>query len=158
MANALNTQIATSKRVGEQWSKPNIKLSMNSREYSVAHPCVVPDGDKMFFASDIAGGFGGYDLYVSYLENGEWSKAINLGPEVNTEGDEVYPFYSLDEHLYFSSDGQTGLGGFDIYFSKSKRGIWSPVVNLGAPLNSEKDEICMPGLAWWLLDAMAARN
>jgi hypothetical protein len=140
-SNALNTQIASSKRVGEQWSKPNIKLSMNSREYSVLHPCVVPEGDKMFFASDIAGGFGGFDLYVCYLENGEWSKAVNLGPEINTEGDEIYPFYSLDEYLYFSSDGQTGLGGFDIYFSKSKRGIWAPVVNLGAPLNSPKDEI-----------------
>jgi hypothetical protein len=114
---------------------------MNSREYSVLHPCVVPEGDKMFFASDIAGGFGGFDLYVCYLENGEWSKAVNLGPEINTEGDEIYPFYSLDEYLYFSSDGQTGLGGFDIYFSKSKRGIWAPVVNLGAPLNSPKDEI-----------------
>lgn len=141
-ANILNTQIATSKRVGEQWSKPNIKLSINSREYSVAHPCVTSDGDKMFFASDIPGGFGGYDLYVSYNEGGDWSKPVNLGPEINTEGDEVYPFFGLDENLYFSSDGQAGLGGFDVYYSKASKGRWAPVANLGAPLNSNKDDIC----------------
>ncbi|BDS14057.1 flagellar motor protein MotB [Aureispira anguillae] len=140
-ANILNTQIASSKRVGEQWTKPNLKLGINSREYSVAHPSVTPDGDKMFFASDIPGGFGGFDLYVSYNENGEWSKPMNLGPEINTEGDEVYPFFGLDENLYFSSDGQTGIGGFDIYYSNQTGGRWSPVTNLGAPLNSEKDEI-----------------
>jgi len=141
-ANLVNTQIAVSKRVGEQWSKPNLKQSMNSREYSVAHPCVTSDGDKMFFASDIPGGFGGFDLYVSYNENGEWSKPNNLGPEINTEGDEIYPFFGMDENLYFSSDGQAGLGGFDIYFSKSKSGRWAPVTSLGAPLNSAKDDIC----------------
>ena len=140
-ATILNTQIASSKRVGEQWTKPNQKLTLNSREYSVAHPTVTPDGDKMFFASDIPGGFGGFDIYVSYNENGEWSKPINLGPEINTEGDEVYPFWGLDENLYFSSDGQAGLGGFDIYYSNSTAGRWIPVINLGAPLNSEKDEI-----------------
>lgn len=141
-ANDLNAQIAMIKRVGEQWTKPDTKLSMNSREYSVVHPCVTPDGDKMFFASDVAGGFGGFDIYVSYNENGKWSKPINLGPEINTEGDEVYPFFGLDENLYFASDGQVGLGGFDIYYSKSKSGRWAPVTNLGAPLNSVKDDIC----------------
>lgn len=141
-ANTLNTQIASMKRVGEQWSKPNVKLSMNSKEYSVAHPCVTPDGDKMFFASDIAGGFGGFDIYVCYNESGEWSKPINLGPEINTEGDEIYPFWGLDENLYFSSDGQAGLGGFDIYYSNSTAGRWVPVTNLGFPLNSPSDEIC----------------
>ena len=141
-ANSLNTQIASSKRVGEQWTKPNLKLGLNSREYSVAHPCVTPDGDKMFFASDIPGGFGGFDLYVSYNEGGSWSKPVNLGPEINTEGDEVYPYFGMDENLYFSSDGQTGLGGFDVYYSKSKAGRWKPVTNLGAPLNSPKDDIC----------------
>jgi tetratricopeptide (TPR) repeat protein len=140
-ATILNTQIASSKRVGEQWTKPNQKLKLNSREYSVAHPTVTSDGDKMFFASDIPGGFGGFDIYVSYNENGEWSKPINLGPEINTEGDEVYPFWGLDENLYFSSDGQAGLGGFDIYYSNSTAGRWAPVINLGAPLNSRKDEI-----------------
>ncbi len=141
LANILNTQIAEIKQDGEQWSKPSIKLTMNSREYSVAHPCVIPDGDKMFFASDIPGGFGGFDLYVCYHESEGWSRPINLGPEVNTEGDEIYPFYSEDKHLYFSSDGQPGLGGFDIYYTRSHKGIWASVTNLGFPLNSVKDEI-----------------
>lgn len=139
--NVLNMQIAMSKRVGEQWTKPNTKIGINSREYSVIHPSVTPDGDKMFFASDIAGGFGGFDLYVSYNEGGEWSKPVNLGPEINTEGDEVYPFFGQDENLYFSSDGQPGLGGFDIYYSSSIAGRWLPVTNMGAPLNSNKDDV-----------------
>lgn len=162
-ATILNTQIASSKRVGEQWTKPNQKLTLNSREYSVAHPTVTPDGDKMFFASDIPGGFGGFDIYVSYNENGEWSKPINLGPEINTEGDEVYPFWGLDENLYFSSDGQAGLGGFDIYYSNSTAGRWIPVINLGAPLNSEKDEISYTmdstgGYGFFSSNRVASRN
>lgn len=139
--NVLNMQIAMSKRVGEQWTKPDTKIRLNSREYSVIHPTVTPEGDKMFFASDIAGGFGGFDIYVSYNEGGEWSKPINLGPEINTEGDELYPFYGRDENLYFSSDGQPGLGGFDIYYSSSTAGRWLPVTNMGAPINSSKDDV-----------------
>lgn len=142
-ANNLNTQIAISKRVGEQWSQPitGKKVGVNSAEYSVAFPCVTSDGGKLYFASDIPGGFGGYDLYVSYNESGEWSKPVNLGPEINTEGDEIYPFIDLDDYLYFSSDGQAGLGGFDIYYSRSDRGRWDPAVNLGAPINSMSDDV-----------------
>jgi hypothetical protein len=140
-ANSLNMRIASSKRVGEQWTKPNTKLRLNSSEYSVIHPTVTPDGDKMFFASDIAGGFGGFDIYVSYNEGGEWSKPVNLGPEINTEGDEIYPFFAMDENLYFSSDGQAGIGGFDIYYSSSTAGRWMPVTNMGAPINSSKDDV-----------------
>jgi len=142
-ANQLNTQIAILKRVGEQWSQPitGKKISLNSAEYSVAFPCVTSEGDKMYFASDVSGGFGGYDLYVSYNESGTWSKPINLGPEINTEGDEVYPHVDLEGYLYFSSDGQAGLGGFDIYYSKSDRGRWEPATNLGAPINSMKDDV-----------------
>lgn len=140
-ANTLNMRIASSKRVGEQWTKPNTKLRLNSSEYSVIHPTVTYDGDKMFFASDIAGGFGGFDIYVSYNEGGEWSKPVNLGPEINTEGDEVFPFFGRDENLYFSSDGQAGIGGFDIYYSSSTAGRWMPVTNMGAPINSSKDDV-----------------
>lgn len=142
-ANTLNTQVAIAKRVGEQWSQPftGNKVSVNSPEYSVAFPCVTPDGGKMYFASDVPGGFGGYDLYVSYNEGGDWSKPVNLGPEINTEGDEIYPHVDLEGYLYFSSDGQAGLGGFDIYYSRSTKGRWSPAVNLGAPINSMKDDV-----------------
>ncbi len=143
-ANQLNTQVGIMKRVGEQWSMPitGKKLEMNSAEFSVAHPCVTSDGDKMYFASDVAGGFGGYDIYVSYKEGDDsWSKPVNLGPEINTEGDEVYPHVDLEGFLYFSSDGQAGLGGFDIYYSKSSRGRWAEATNLGAPINSTRDDI-----------------
>lgn len=137
----LNTKIASSKRVGEQWTSPNTNLKMNSNQYSSAFPCVTSDGDKMYFASDIPGGFGGYDLYVSYKEGNTWSKAVNLGPEINTESDEIYPHIDLNGFLYFSSDGQAGLGGFDIYYSKSDRGRWAESVNLGYPINSNRDDV-----------------
>ena len=95
----------------------------------------------MYFASDVPGGFGGYDLYVSYNEDGVWSKPVNLGPEINTEGDEIYPYMDQEGYFYFSSDGQTGLGGFDIYYTRSQKGIWDPAINLGSPINSSRDDI-----------------
>lgn len=126
------------------WSSPQ-SLPFNSDEYSVMHPSLSTDQTMLFFASDMPGGFGKMDLYVSYLENGRWSPPVNLGPTVNTESDEVFPF--IHEHpetkertLYFASDGQIGLGGLDVFFSKEAFGSWSDPVNLGSPVNSEADD------------------
>lgn len=117
-------------------------LPFNSDEYSVAHPSLSPDGLFLYFASDMPGGFGGMDLYVSEQEDGRWGPPINLGPQVNTEGQEVFPFASKDEKLYFSSDGHVGLGGLDIYYMEKKEGFneWGDVINIGAPLNSRDDD------------------
>jgi len=115
-------------------------LPFNSDDYSVAHPALTPDGKRLFFSSDMPGGFGGRDLYFSENLNGQWSKPVNLGPNINTEGDEVFPWYE-GRRLYFASDGQVGLGGMDIFFVTDQgNGDWSEVENLGAPVNSEFDD------------------
>ena len=113
----------------------------NSDKHSVAHPTFTSSGDTIYFASDMPGGFGGMDLYYSILNNGNWSKPINLGEIVNTEGHEVFPFYhSSTNKLYFSSDGQfPNKGGLDIYSTKIGY-VNKDVVHLGSPLNTSSDD------------------
>lgn len=115
-------------------------LPFNSDDYSVLHPALSPDGEMLFFASDMPGGFGGYDLYVSYLEEGRWSPPVNLGPTVNTEGNEVFPFYHDSGTLYFASNGGIGLGGLDIYYSQESFGAWTEPINVGYPVNTPEDD------------------
>jgi len=115
-------------------------IAINNPAYTVAHPAITPDGYKMYFSSDMDGGFGGMDLYVSYWESDRWGSPLNLGPEINTEGDEIFPFVDHEGILYFASDGHTGLGGLDVYSSTVYRGVWAPVTNLGFPINSNKDD------------------
>lgn len=115
-------------------------LPFNSDDYSVLHPALSPDGEMLFFSSDMPGGFGGYDLYVSYLEEGRWSPPVNLGPTVNTEGNEAFPFYHDSGTLYFASNGLIGLGGLDIYYSKESYGAWTEPINLGYPVNTTDDD------------------
>ena len=125
---------------GSNWG--NLEgLPFNSDEYSVAHPTLTPDGTKLYFASDMPGGFGSMDLYVSERESGRWGPPMNLGPAINTEGNEIFPYYHESERLYFSSDGQIGLGGLDLYYMDDKgEGQWGEVVNMGYPLNSISDD------------------
>ncbi len=124
---------------GTSWTNI-IGMPFNSDEYSVAHPTLTPDGMKMFFASDMPGGFGGMDLYMSEDENGRWGPPINLGPSINTEGNEIFPYYSRDGKLYFASDGHIGLGGLDICYIEDKKGEWGPITNVGYPINSRSDD------------------
>ena len=111
----------------------------NDRNSKTGYPCFTPDGSAMFFASDRDGGYGGYDLYISYREGDTWSLPINLGPVVNTAGDEISPFYDGDK-LYFASDYHYGFGGFDMFIATQRSGQWAEVNNLGAPLNSSRDD------------------
>lgn len=139
-AGIIHTKIISAQDKGGVWGNID-NVSFNNKEYSVMHPALTPDGGKMYFASDMPGGFGGMDLYVAYREgNGSWSAPVNLGPGINTEADEVFPYVDKDGLLYFASDGHTGLGGLDIYYSRAVRGVWDPVTNVGAPLNSIKDD------------------
>ncbi len=116
-------------------------LPFNSNEYSVAHPTLSADGTKLYFTSDMPGGFGGMDLYVSEKESGRWGPPMNLGPDVNTEGHEIFPYSAHDGKLYFSSDGHIGLGGLDIFYTEAKdQGVWSTPENLGFPMNTISDD------------------
>jgi outer membrane protein OmpA-like peptidoglycan-associated protein len=112
----------------------------NNNEYSVGHPSVSKDGNVIYFASDMPGGYGKSDLYFSVFSNGNWSKPVNLGPKINTEGNEFFPFISPDGVLYFASDGHGGLGGLDIFLSVPEHGVFNTIENLGYPVNSPRDD------------------
>lgn len=123
------------------WTEP-IPFYLNNINYSVGHPCLTEDGNTMFFASDMPGGFGKADIYsVSKNEKGDWENPKNLGNSINTEGDDMFPFISENLHkLYFASEGHFGLGGLDI-FSSSKNGlVYSDIINLGSPVNSSNND------------------
>lgn len=117
------------------------ELPFCSEEYNTAHPSLSKDGKRLYFSSNKPGGYGGMDLYVSEWEAGRWGMPINLGPDLNTEGNEIFPFISPDGRLYFASNSHVGLGGLDIYYATPKgKGDWNTPVNLGAPINSTNDD------------------
>ncbi len=116
-------------------------LSFNNNEYSVAHPALSPDGTKLYFASDMPGGYGMSDLYVIGInQDGSFTTPKNLGPTINTEGRDTFPFISESGTLYFSSDGHLGLGGLDIFAAKLE-GNDKTVYNVGKPINSIADDV-----------------
>ena len=120
-------------------------LPFNSDEYHVAHPSLSADGQQLYFSSNMQGGYGGMDLYVSQLNNGQWTAPVNLGPVVNTEGNEIFPFMTTNNRLYFASNGHLGLGGLDIFYATPQQdmGVWNLPVNLGAPVNSTHDDFAI---------------
>ncbi|MEY3368335.1 MAG: hypothetical protein RI973_1490 [Bacteroidota bacterium] len=122
---------------------PLQSLPFNSDEYSVAHPSLSKEGTVLYFASDMPGGFGGMDLYRSEKTAGRWGPPMNLGPEINTEGHEIFPFAAPDGKLYFASDGHVGLGGLDLYSSTQQNNIWALPINLGYPFNTSADDFSM---------------
>jgi outer membrane protein OmpA-like peptidoglycan-associated protein len=124
-----------------KWSKP-AGISLNSSDYSVGHPSLTPDGKTMYFVSEMPGSIGGTDIYKSVLAaNGTWSKPENLGKAINTEGNEMFPFYHESGLLYFASDGHQGLGGLDNFVAKlSDDGSVQDIINLGFPVNSSFDD------------------
>jgi outer membrane protein OmpA-like peptidoglycan-associated protein len=121
------------------WSDA-VEFIYNNNEYSTGHPSLSADGQSLYFASDRPGGFGGVDIYVCKNELGRWSAPLNMGPEINTEGNEMFPYISSNNTLYYSSNGRKGLGGLDIYSSSNKDGQWSRPQNLGYPINTSKDD------------------
>jgi outer membrane protein OmpA-like peptidoglycan-associated protein len=127
----------------QEWSEPYpLSKKINTGNYET-HASLSSDGMNLYFTSDRPGGFGGLDIYYSRLNNkDDWSEPVNMGPAINTPGDEDAPFiHPDDETLYFSSNGHPGLGGFDIFRSDLKDGEWSDPVNLGYPINTTDDDI-----------------
>ena len=115
-------------------------FNYNSSEYATGYPCLNADGSVMYFASTRPGGYGGWDLYVSFKSRDGWTAPQNLGPAVNTPGNEIAPFYA-ERKLYFTSDWHPGMGGFDIFKAVSSNGQWTSVKSMGYPLNSPKDDL-----------------
>ena len=122
-----------------KWTKPEPFL-LNSDKYSVGHPALSPDGNTLYFVSDMDGGYGGTDIWSCTRTANRWSKPINLGKTINTAGNEMFPFPADNGDLYFASDGQPGFGGLDIFIAKKSGNTWETPVNLGQPLNSSYDD------------------
>lgn len=130
---------------GEYWGEIK-KLSpvVNDPKYWDSQPSIAADGRTLYFASDRPGGYGGIDLYVTKKDplTGQWSLPQNLGPTINTPGDEKTPFMHSDsETLYFSSTGHFGFGDYDIFYSRqNEKGEWTEPENIGSPINGETDD------------------
>jgi peptidoglycan-associated lipoprotein len=134
-------KIMYSKMTGDKWSEPvNLKILPDS--LVAAHPAISPDGTTLYFVSDLAGGFGGKDIWkvTRSGSSGAWSQPVNLGPDINTPGDELFPYVREDGTLYFSSDGLIGMGGLDIFKANMQPdGSWI-VKNMRPPINSFADD------------------
>ena len=121
-----------------KWIKNNV-FYFNNQEYACAHPSLSADSTKLYFSSNMPGGFGGMDIYMCKWVDTTWSTPINLGAGVNSPGEEVFPYIYKDSILYYSSDGRGGLGGLDI-FSLDLKNKSAEGLNLGAPMNSFADD------------------
>jgi len=146
-------KIYEAKKRGSSWEVNPVPLPFSSKEYNCGHPALSPDGKKMYFVSDMEGSMQDdkeklertKDIYVvNFVRRGKtWSDPINLGPTINTPGNELFPFVHADGTLYFSSDGHVTLGGLDILHATAKSESptdWEKPVNMGCPINSHGDD------------------
>lgn len=129
-------KLYSSELMNGEWSSP-VSLPFNNNEYSVGHPTITEDGNTLYFSSDKPGGIGGADIYKAEMVDGKWGEPVNLGPEINTEGNEMFPYIHPDNILFFASNGHGGLGGFDVFQATIND---RTVKNLGAPFNSTFDD------------------
>jgi len=138
-----NCRIFATRKKGKVWGEPEPLSFCNDSFIMYAHPTLSPDGNKLYFVSDMEGGQGGLDIWVSsYVKRGRtWGDPVNLGSVINTDGNEMFPFSYTNKRLYFSSTGHPGIGGLDIFYSeKGDDGKWSEPVNMKSPVNSGGDD------------------
>ncbi|MEL6867275.1 MAG: carboxypeptidase regulatory-like domain-containing protein [Bacteroidota bacterium] len=120
------------------WSNPK-PFAYNGSGYSSGYPSLSADGEMMFFASNRPDGYGGYDIYVTYRIGETWTSPENLGPKVNSPGNELSPFFD-GRSLYFSSDWHYGMGGLDIFRAEKVDELWDKIFHLGNGVNSSRDD------------------
>ncbi len=125
------------KKSGDVYGEPEL-LPFNETGYSYSHPALSPDDRTLFFASNMAGGFGGSDIYKVEKEGNGWGQPENLGKGVNTIDDEIAPFMNTNEQMYFSSRGLPGYGGYDLFVKNLNDTLKAQ--NLGRPINTSKDD------------------
>ncbi|MEI7594631.1 MAG: OmpA family protein [Bacteroidota bacterium] len=142
----VNLQIFFSTYKEGKWSKP-VPFYLNNNDYSVGQPSLSADGNIMYFTSNMSGGYGGADIYRTVkTEKGEWGVPENMGNTINTESDEMFPFYSNAEgsqKLFFASNGRYGLGGLDIFICEINESSIGRVYNAGTPINSRYDDFAV---------------
>lgn len=134
-------EIYTSHRSDASWNPPTQFKIANDSIYSVAHPSISSDGKYLYFSSDMPGGFGGLDIWRIEIHDGNGTPH-NMGPQINTPGNEMFPYSKNDSLIYFASNGHPGFGGLDIYKASlnSTGDFWS-VENMGTPINSSGDDL-----------------
>lgn len=142
----LGAEIYSSQRSGGEWTAPQRVTLLNDSSISTAHPAMSPDDSYLYFVSDMKGGYGGQDIWrCARLGDSKWGPPENLGPKINTPGDEMFPSFDHDGSLYFSSNGLPGFGGLDIFRArlvknkKDKTEEWM-VENMMMPINSNGDD------------------
>lgn len=132
-------KLYTANKINGEWTEA-VEVPFNSNDYSTGHPALSPDGKKLYFVSDMPGTIGETDIFVvDVLGDNLFSDPKNLGPEINTEQKEMFPFIN-DEKLYFSSNGHIGLGGLDVFEVAYTEEGFEEVRNVGMPINSSKDD------------------
>ena len=136
----MGAEIWTVKRVGGRWSEP-VEVDLGADTLIFAHPAISRDGATLYFASDMPGGFGGKDIWKVERIGDEWGTPVNLGMDINTAGDEMFPYLREDGTLYFSSDGLVGYGGLDIFRAEPLEENRWKVTNMGRPINSNADDL-----------------
>ena len=127
-----------------QWTSPQKLPEPINTEYWESQPCLANNGQTLYFVSNRPGGKGKLDIWVVDYIGDKWSHLRNLGDSINTPGNEMSPFLHFDNNtLYFASDYLPGMGGYDLFFSRYVDGHWTKPVNLGYPINTEKDDVRM---------------
>ena len=140
-------KICEAKNDGRGWSEV-VELPFNDDDFDTCHPTLDASGNVLYFTSDRPGGYGGMDIYRSRKTGNIWSTPENLGPKINTEGNEIFPFIHQDGTLYFASNGLPGIGGLDVFStteisSNIENTNWTAPVNLGKPINTNKDDFSL---------------
>jgi peptidoglycan-associated lipoprotein len=136
----LGCQIYKASPDGDDWSESEVVFENFGDSITTAHPAISPDGNTLYFVSDMPGGLGEHDIWKVTKEGGGWGDPVNLGEEINTPGNELYPFVHADGTLYFSSDSRVGMGGLDIYKAvQDETGGWI-LENMKPPINSPEDD------------------
>lgn len=139
--NVNTLKLYKAKLENDKWGQLE-ELPFNGDAYSVGHPFICKDEKTLYFISNVAGGFGGTDIYRAVFDGTTWSKPENLGPKINTSGNEMFPMMNDDSVFYFSSDNHTNMGGLDVFSTKFDENTktWTTAENLLFPLNSTKDD------------------
>jgi peptidoglycan-associated lipoprotein len=136
---AIGAELYSSSQLRGSWSEP-IKVQVVGDSLTAAHPALSRDGSVLYFVSDMPGGYGGKDIWKAEKNGGTFDKPVNLGPEINTPGDEMFPFVRDNGELYFSSNYHPGMGGLDIFKAVQNEDKTWTVENLGYPMNSPGDD------------------
>jgi OmpA-OmpF porin, OOP family len=141
--NKKTASLYISKKQDGSWTAPTPAIELNAPNSNTQQPMVMPDGKNIVFASDRPGGLGGFDLWMAALDsNGNAGTPVNMGSTINTALDEQAPAYHAASHTFiFSTNGRTGMGGYDFFYSKGDLSGLSEPVNFGYPVNSVKDDL-----------------